>query len=291
MKFNKIKSAESVLFVVPLLSFILFFCLVPVLGTFINSCFQDVTFMQRKFVFLSNYRQLFFDSGFWNSLRFTLLFTAVSVPFELVIGFIFALLLNEPMVRRGFIRVVVLIPWAIPTVISAKIWELIYNFNYGLANYLFRVVGISQEPINWLGSSLSAFFSLIIADAWKTAPFMAIIILAGLSSIPNSLYGQAKVDGANFSQRFFKITLPILKPILIVALLFRTIDALRVFDVIYVLTHGGPGGSTESVSMYGYKYFLSGDFGYGSSISVVLFLIAFVLSIFYIRMSRIHREY
>lgn len=291
MKFDKIKSAESVLFVTPLIFFILFFCLIPVFGTFINSCFQDVTFMPGRFVFLSNYRQLFFDSGFWNSLRFTLLFTVVSVPFELVIGFIFALLLNEPMICRGFIRVVVLIPWAIPTVISAKVWELIYNFNYGLANYIFKVAGISQEPINWLGTSLSAFFSLIVADAWKTAPFMAIIILAGLSSIPNSLYGQAKVDGANFSQRFFKITLPILKPILIVALLFRTIDALRVFDVIYVLTHGGPGGSTESVSMYGYKYFLSGDFGYGSSISVVLFLIAFVLSIFYIKMSGIHREY
>ena len=128
--------------------------------------------------------------------------------------------------------------------------------------------------------------AVVLSDTWKTTPFVAIILLAGLSAIPRTLYEQAKVDGANFIQQFFRITIPMLRPVLIVALLFRTIDALRIFDLIYVLTLGGPGGTTNSLSMYGYKYFLSGDFGYGSTVSVILFLIAFGLSVLYIKLGK-----
>lgn len=198
--------------------------------------------------------------------------------------------LNESFPFRGLLRACILIPWAIPAVISGRIFELIYNYHYGLANFLLRQAGLTEFPVNWLGSSPGAFFALVAADVWKTTPFVAIILLAGLSGIPEELYRQARVDGASLPQRFFRITLPLLRPVLLVALLFRTIDALRIFDVIYVLTGGGPGGFTTSLSLYGYEYFLAGDFGYGSAVSFVLFLLALSLSIVYVRLSGYRKE-
>ena len=151
-------------------------------------------------------------------------------------------------------------------------------------------LGFSDSPINWLGSSTGAFFSIVISDVWKTTPFITIIILAGLSTIPNELYKQARIDGTNFINRFFKITFPLLKPVIVVALLFRTIDAIRIFDLIYVLTGGGPGGSTTSVSLYAFKYYLTGDFGYGSAISVLIFLLASALAVLYIKFGNFTEE-
>lgn len=277
---------ESYSFVLPLLIFIGCFVLIPVLGTFVTSAFQDVTFLERRFVLLANYRQLLLDSDFWNALRFTILFIVVSVPLEMVLGLGFALALSQPLPARGLLRCCVLIPWAIPAAISARTWELIYNYHFGLANFLFTTLGISEEPVNWLGSTAGAFCCVVVADAWKTTPFVTIILLAGLSTIPTEVQRQAQVDGASYLGRFWRVTLPLLKPTLIVALLFRTIDGLRIFDLVYVLTHGGPGGATTSLSLYGYKYFLGGDFGYGSSVSVVLFIVAFALAVLYLRLSR-----
>ena len=281
---------ESYAFVAPLIIFVLVFILFPVIGTFLTSMFRDVAFLTKEFIGLDNYKKLLVDSRFWQSFQFTILFTAVSVPLELGLGLLFALLLNEFLPFRGLLRVCVLIPWAIPAAIAARIWELIYNFHYGLANFVVQSFGFSSEPINWLGTSGTAFFSLVVSDAWKTTPFVAIILLAGLSAIPDEIYRQAQVDGSNFWQRFFRITLPLLRPVLVVALLFRTIDALRIFDLIYVLTKGGPGGSTTSLSFYGYKYFLVSDFGYGSAVSVTLFAIAFGLSIAYLRLGKFKEE-
>lgn len=281
---------QSLGYVLPLVFFMAALIVVPVLGTVLNSMFLDVTYLDRRFMGLENFRRLAFDSGFWQAIRFTLLFTLVSVPLEVALGLAFALLLNEPVRLRGFLRACVLIPWAIPAVISGRTFELIYNYHYGLANFILRQMGVVDAPVNWLGSPLGAFFALIAADAWKTVPFAAIILLAGLSGIPDELYRQGRVDGANILQRFFRITVPLLRPVLLVALLFRTIDALRIFDVIYVLTGGGPGGATTSLSLYGYEYFLAGDFGYGSAVSVVLFLIAFSLAILYVRLSGYQKE-
>jgi multiple sugar transport system permease protein len=219
-------------------------------------------------------------------MRFTILFVIVSVALELVLGMIFAVILNEKFRFRGLLRVAILIPWAIPIAISARVWQLIYNYSYGLFNFLAMQVGIASEPINWLGTPISAFFALVISDVWKTVPFMTIILLTGLSAIPEVLYQQGMVDGCNFYQRFQYITLPLIKPVLVVALLFRTIDALRIFDLVYILTGGGPGGSTNSLSLYAYNYFLTGDFGYGSAVSVIIFLIAFALSVTYIKLGR-----
>lgn len=285
MKKRSFSALEPYLFVTPLALFVVLFVFIPILGTVWSSFYTDVTFMERKFSFLQNYRALFSDPGFWRSLRFTLLFISVAVPLELVIGTVFAVVLDLDLPLRGLLRACVLIPWAIPSAISARIWELIYNYSFGLANFLLGKTGLAAAPVNWLGTDFGAFSAVVAADVWKTAPFVAIIVLAGLQAVPRDLKLQAKIDRANFAQVFFLVTLPLLKPVLVVALLFRTIDSLRIFDVIYVLTHGGPGGATTSVSLYAYKYFLGGDFGYGSAASVALFLVSFALSCLYVKFS------
>jgi multiple sugar transport system permease protein len=272
-------------FILPLVAVILVFVVFPVLGTVWTSLFQDVTYLPSKFVHLSNYGRLLGDPNFWKSLRFTALFVAVSIPVEMMLGIAFALILNERLRYRNVLRAAVLIPWAVPTIVAARTWELIYNYSYGLANFLVRISHLSDGPVNWLGTPVSAFFALVIADVWKTTPFVAIIILAGLQTIPEEIYEQARVDGTVFYQRFLKITLPILKPAIAVALIFRSIDTIRILDLIYVVTDGGPGGSTTSLSLFGYKYFNEGDFGYGSTIAVVVFVLAFMLSIFYLKVT------
>jgi multiple sugar transport system permease protein len=271
--------------VLPLLAVILVFIVFPVAGTFWISLFRDVTYLPSRFVHFSNYARLLGDANFWRSLRFTVLFVATCVPIEMVLGIIFAVILNERLRYRNALRAVVLIPWAVPTIVAARTWELIYNYGYGLANWLLKIFHLSDGPVNWLGTPLSAFSALVIADVWKTTPFVAIIVLAGLQTIPEEIYEQARVDGTLFYQRFFKLTLPMLKPVIAVALIFRSIDTIRILDLIYVVTDGGPGGSTTSLSLFGYKYFNEGDFGYGSAVAVVVFIIAFLLSMSYLRVT------
>ena len=278
------------LFMLPLVAVILLFIVVPVVGTFWTSLFRDVTYLPTEFAFLANYKRLFTDANFFQSLRFTLLFVATTIPIEMVLGMVFALILNERLRYRNALRATVLIPWAVPTIVAARTWELIYNYGYGLANYVLALFHLSAEPVNWLGSPVSAFFALVLADVWKTTPFVAIIILAGLQTIPEEIYEQARVDGTNLFQRFFRITLPMLRPVVAVALIFRSIDTIRILDLIYVVTDGGPGGSTTSLSLYGYKYFNEGDFGYGSAVAVVLFILAFLLSVSYLRVGGFGRD-
>ncbi|MFZ0728453.1 MAG: sugar ABC transporter permease [Desulfobacterales bacterium] len=274
------------LFNLPLLLLTLAFVLIPVAGTFLTSLYRDVTFLPATFVGLENYRRLLADVNFWQSVRFTLLFILASVSLELVFGMAFALLLNEALPGRGLLRTVVLVPWAIPIAVSARVWQLVYNYEFGLFNFLMLRLGLAEAPINWLGSAAGAFAAIVISDVWKTTPFMTIILLAGFSTIPQDLYRQAMVDGTHFWQRFRYVTLPLLRPVIAVALLFRTIDAIRIFDLVYVLTGGGPGGATTSLSLYSFRYYVSGDFGYGSSISLVVFLFAGLLAVGYIRVGR-----
>ncbi|MFA3783454.1 carbohydrate ABC transporter permease [Melioribacteraceae bacterium 4301-Me] len=275
------ETQTAYLFNLPLVITTIIFIFLPVVGTIITSLFRDVTYLPGKFLLFANYKRALSDPHFWQSVQFTLLFVFFSVSFELLLGLVFALLLNETIPGKGFLRVVVLIPWAVPVAISARVWQLIYHFDYGLLNYFVLKLGISNDNVNWLGSSAGAFISIVLSDVWKTTPFITIILLAGLSTIPKELYEQAEIDGTNFLQRFFKITLPLIKPVIVVALLFRTIDAIRIFDLIYVLTGGGPGGSTTSISLYAYNYFASGDFGYGSAVSVIVFILAAVLAVLY----------
>ena len=280
---------EALLFLLPLLFLLLVFILVPVGGTFVTSFYRDVPFLEREPVGIENYSFLLSDPDFLRSLRFTLLFVAVSVPLELILGLGAALLLDQKMPLRGLVRAGVLIPWCIPTAVSARVWELVYDFHHGPLNALLAAAGLAGGPVNWLGSETGAFLAIVAADAWKTTPFVAIILLAGLQAIPGELHAQARIDRAGLLARFRRVTLPLLAPVIVVALLFRTIDALRIFDLVYVLTGGGPGGATTSLSLYSYRYFLAGDFGYGSAASVVLFLVALGLSLLYIRAGRFGR--
>ena len=271
-------------FLLPLLLLLFAFVVVPVLGTLVSSFFQQVPFLETKVAFLGNYVRLARDPQFWSSARFTLCFAAVSVAIEALLGMLLALALTQKMRWGWLVKGTMLLPWAIPVAVGSRVWQLIYNYQFGLANFLATRLGL--PPINWLGSPLGAFFALVVADVWKTTPFVALILFAGLQNIPDELHRQAMVDGANFFQRLFRITLPLLAPVMLVAVLFRSIDALRVFDLIYVLTWGGPGGTTTCLSLYAYRYFLLGDFGYGSAVSVVLFLLALGLSLLYLRVGR-----
>jgi multiple sugar transport system permease protein len=273
-------------FLSPLFGFVGLLILVPVLGTLLDSMFRDIIYLPPRFVFLDNYRALAADPAFWNAVRFSFLFVLVSVPLQMLLGLGMALVLNEPIPLRGLLRACMLVPWAIPAAVTGRVFQLVYNYSYGAANYLLGLLQITQEPVNWLGTSFSAFFAVVAADTWQTTPFAAIILLAGLAAIPEDLYAQAKVDQAGMLRRFVGITLPLLKPVLIVALLFRTIQALRIFDIIFVLTGGGPGGATEPLSMLAYRHFAAGDFGYGSAASVVLFFIALGFSFLYMRAGR-----
>jgi multiple sugar transport system permease protein len=231
-----------------------------------------------RFVGLDNYLFLFRDDRFWNALGNTAYFTVMSVALEMALGLSIAVLLNRSFRLKGGARAAVLVPWAVPTVVSARMWEWMYNTDFGILNYIFGA------KINWLGSPHLALNAAVFMDVWKTTPFVAILLTAGLQVIPADLYRAARIDGAGAWQAFRRITLPLLKPVIIVVLAFRTLDAFRVFDAIYVLTGGGPANSTETLSIYAYKVlFQTLQFGYGSALSLVVFLCTGMISVFYIK--------
>lgn len=266
-------------FVFPALIALAAVALYPVLYVFYLSLrLELLTFNVSKYIGLENYQLLLRDERFWNALGNTAYFAAVSVIIELIIGLAIALLLNRAFAGKGIVRAVILIPWAIPTVVSAKMWTWMYSTESGLFNY---VIG---RDINWLGSPFWAMNAAIFMDVWKTTPFVVILLLAGMQVIPGELYQAARVDGAGGWAVFRKITLPLLKPAILVALIFRTLDAFRVFDSIYVLTGGGPANATETLSIYAYKVlFQTLQFGYGSTLSIVVFLCVGVITLAYIR--------
>ena len=234
-----------------------------------------------RFVGLDNYARLMADGRFWNALGNTAYFAAVSVTLEILLGLAMAVLLARAFRGRALFYSVVLLPWAVPTVVSARLWEWMYNADYGVLNYL-----IGAE-VNWLGSPAWALHAAIVMDVWKATPFVALLLLAGLQAIPRDLYLAAELDGAGAWTRFGRITLPLLTPLILVALIFRTIDAFRVFDAVYVLTGGGPANSTETLSIYAYKVlFQALEVGYGSALAVSMLVVVAVLTLFYARLLR-----
>ncbi len=244
-----------------------------------------------EFVGAWNYIQLWSDERFWAACRTTLYFTVLSVTAELVLGFLLALMLDGMTSRTGgsprWAQVMIVVPWAIPTVVSAQIWAWLYQPDYGLLNYLLQSVRLITRPIDWLANPDWAIHAAVVMDVWKTAPFAALLFLAGLKTVPCDLYAAARVDGAGAWQQFRHITLPLLMPVVIIVLVFRTMDAVRVFDAVYVLTGGGPGNSTETLSIYAYKtLFQTLQFGYGSTLATAMFLIVAVLSSLYLVLLR-----
>ncbi len=236
------------------------------------------------FVGLENYTTAFRDHRFWQSLGFTLSFSSITVIFELIIGLYLAILANKAFRFRGFVRAAILFPWALPTITNALTWRWMFNQDYGLFNAILQALGFIQKPLNWLGDGKLAFTAICIVAIWKTSSFMAIILLAGLQSIPGSLYEAAKIDGANRTQILFRITLPLLRNVILVSLVLRTLSAMQAFDLMYGLTQGGPGNETESLPMYIHTTtFIDMQWGYGSALGVLLFIALFVLSFVYVK--------
>nr|WP_227394625.1 sugar ABC transporter permease [Jeotgalibacillus aurantiacus] len=244
----------------------------------------DTTLIESNFIGFSNYQRYLTDGRMWQSMWNTLLFTIVSVGAELVLGLMIALLINRAFIGRGIVRASVLIPWAIPTAVAAMMWGFLYDGQTGIVAHYFEQFGLIDDASVLLSTGAGGMFSVIFADVWKTTPYMALLLLAGLQTIPGSLYEAAEVDGAGKWQQFWQITLPLLKSAILVALLFRTLDAFRVFDLIYVLTGGGPANSTESISIYAYiTLFSQSNFGAGSVLSVIVFISVAIISVLFIK--------
>ncbi len=272
----------------PTIIVILLVAVYPLFRTIYYS-FTDANYLRlggEQFVGLENYRTLFSDSSWWASVRNTAIFSVVGVLCEVVLGLFIAMVINSNFPGRGLMRTAILIPWAIPTVVSSQMWSWMYNDVIGVINDILQRLHIIAGPIGWLGNTATALPAIIAVDVWKTTPFMALLILAGLQTIPGDIYEAARVDGASAVRQFFRITLPLLVPSMLVALIFRTLDALRVFDIIYVMK--GTDLSTISMSVYNRQQLVDfNKLGFGSSVSVVIFLIISVFTVIYITSSRV----
>lgn len=232
------------------------------------------TELQPVFTGFSNYARMAIDGRFWQSIGNTTLFTTISVLLELLLGLGIALVLNQSFRGRGAVRTIALLPWALPTALIATTWTWIFNDQFGVWNDLLLRFGLIKTGVNWLGDPQWALWTVIAADVWKTTPFIAILLLAGLQAIPADLYEAHTLDGASTWQNFYRITLPLLMPQILIATLFRFAQAFGIFDLIQVMTGGGPGGATETVSIYIYATIMRYlDFGYGAALVVVTFLI------------------
>jgi multiple sugar transport system permease protein len=272
----------------PALVVLLLFIAIPISESFYLSVHRSVLGLPqlgRPFVGLENYVSLLHDPVARDSVLVTGVFVAATTFFELLIGLLLALLINQRFPGRGALRAAVLIPWAIPTVVSAQMWRFLFNDAYGMINFaLFGATTTHYIP--WLAEPGTALFAIILADIWKTSSFAALLILAGLQIIPEELYQAARVDGAGPWKRFASITWPLIRPSLLLALLFRTIDAFRVFDLAFVMTQGGPADATNVLQLYGYKkMFVEGWMGYGSAIATCIFLAVLCLAVLYVRLA------
>ncbi|HKP37284.1 MAG TPA: sugar ABC transporter permease [Pyrinomonadaceae bacterium] len=234
---------------------------------------------------LENFTRLVSDQFFRSALLHTFVYAAIALTIEFLIGLGLALLLNEKMRGRGVFRALLLLPMMLPPVVTGVVWRLMLNSNFGALNGTLKGFGISTEALTWTASPKLAMASVIMADVWQWSPFMFLILLAGLQSIPQEPYEAAVIDGSNAWQTFRYVTLPLLKPAILIALLLRTMDLLRVFDHIVILTEGGPGFATETLSIYIYRTaFRFSNFGYAAAMSFVLLLITNLISAGYIRM-------
>jgi len=233
------------------------------------------------------FRGTLVDPAWWNAVYNTFRFAIISVSIETVLGLMVALILNEEFKGRGLVRAAILIPWAIPTIVSAKLWAWLFNDQFGMINDMLLSIGLISNKIAWTANTDTAMFAVLIVDIWKTTPFMALLCLAGLQMIPRDMYEAAKIDGIHPVRVFFKVTLPLVKPALMVAVIFRLLDALRIFDLVYVLTPNRP--ETLSMSVYARQQLV--DFqsvGYGSAASTLLFLTVALLTIAWLGYGR-HR--
>lgn len=276
----------------PALAAVAFVALYP-LGQTIYYSFTDQQFLAgvepTKWVGLENYKDLIHDTLFRDAVVLTVKFTLITVVFEFVLGMIIALVVNSGFKGRGVMRAMMLVPWAIPTVVSARMWQWMYNDIYGVINDLGVRLHLISHNVAWLAQPNTSLGSAAAVDIWKTTPFVALLLLAGLQVIPQELYEAARVDGASAWRQFWRITLPLLRPAILVALIFRTLDALRVFDIFYVLFGNRP--DTQTMAIFAQDAIVgTGDVGYGSAACVAIFLIIGLFTVIYVTFMRVEQQ-
>jgi trehalose/maltose transport system permease protein len=247
-----------------------------------------------QFIGLENYYSVYdgeaygliVDPSWWNAVWNTIWFSAVSVSIETALGLIVALVLNADFKGRALVRAAVLIPWAIPTIVSAKMWGWMLHDQFGVLNDILMGIGLLSQPVAWTADPQTAMWAVVMVDVWKTTPFMALLILAGLQMLPSDCYEAARVDGIHPVKVFFKVTLPLIRPAIMVAVIFRALDALRIFDLIYVLTSNS--SDTMSMSVYARQQLVDfQEVGYGSAASTLLFLVIAALTIATITLGKV----
>jgi multiple sugar transport system permease protein len=279
-------SLQGMLLVLPVFIVVFLILFLPTVNTIYMS-FTDYSLTNpdsSRWIGLENYKDIFQNREFIQSLVNTLVFTGVTVFFELAIGMMLALLLNKLIVMKSILRTTILFPWALPTALNAIVWRWLFNTDFGFFNNLIYGLGITSEKINWLGDIPLAMESMMIVAIWKTSSFMALILLTGLQTIPDELYEAASIDGAGSFFRFRTITLPLIVPSILLSLLFRSMDAFRAFELPFALTQGGPAGTTQTLSLFGYhQFFQFLKFDTGAAVSVVQFIFIFIIGLIYLR--------
>lgn len=258
------------------------------LGRTIYDSLTDASFSNpvTHFVGLKNYSNLIQDVQFQNSILETFKFTIITVVFEFILGLGVAMVVNSNFKGRGAMRAAMLVPWAIITVVNAQMWKLMYNDTYGVFNDILQRLHIISSGVAWTALPNTSLWAIAAIDIWKTTPFVALLLLAGLQMIPTDIYEAADVDGASKIQQFISLTLPLLRPAILVTLIFRTMDALRVFDVFYVIFGNRP--DTMTMAIYNQENIVSfGNIGYGASISVAIFIILGIVVLTYVRFLRV----
>ncbi|MCX6069946.1 MAG: sugar ABC transporter permease [Chloroflexi bacterium] len=277
----------ALLFVAPAVIIILLVTLQPILTTLYLSFFESQLgrFSVNVFRGLGNYIDLLKSPVFWSTIRRTLHFTLFSVGLELVLGIAVAQLIASHPPGWKFLRTSLIIPWAVPTIVTGMMWGWIYNADYGALNGLLSQLGLIKEYVPWLIRPTRAMNLAILADVWHTVPFVALILQAALATLPQEMEEAAAVDGANAWQRFWLIRMPLLRPAIMVAMVIRTVEAFRVFDIIYVMTGGGPAFGTVTISYLTYlETFKYGHIGNGSALSFLISIFSFALALIYIRL-------
>ncbi len=278
----------ALIFLAPGIGVIVLVALAPMLWTAWESLHMHdlrMPWLGRPFVGVANYAEVFADARFRAAMAHTAFFTAASVSLELLLGLVLALAMSRAVRGRGAVRVLVLLSWSTPTVVAALLWRFMFESRTGIVNVALAGTGIVDAGFVWFADPQAAWLPIVLADVWKMTPFVALLLLAGLEGIDPALYEAARMDGAGPWRQFREVSLPLLLPALLVAVLFRTLDAFRVFDLIYVLTAGGPGTSTEPISLYTFAALLQHlRFGYGSALSIIIFTVTFILALAYIRL-------
>ena len=282
---NKQRIRVGYLFLIPTLVVFLVLIAYPVCSTiYLSFCNYRTHTITQSAVFngVANYIKMFQDEEMWTSLLFTVKFTVISVILETVLGMACALIMNRNFRGSNLVCAMVLVPWCIPTVVSGLMWSYMYAESFGIINYLLSVLHVIQDPIKWLTDGNWAFVAVILSDVWKTVPYMSLLLLSGLKTVSNDYLEAAAMDGAGKVRIFFSIVLPNIRPVMMVAVMFRTIQSFRVYDLIKVLTNGGPQGSTKSLTMYAMEqYFNFGNMGYGAALAVLTFVISLIIAAFF----------